>query len=140
MRRVAIRDLLPEDIILDLDGVEYPVPGAVIVPVIGRFIALQERLGDEESHAQALVDMYDLLMSVVRQRTPDAPDLPLTTDAMMSIWTILAGGDPDLQAPDETIADQLNVTNEGDAVPLRPVAAAGARTGAASAKRSPKRS
>ena len=99
-------------IAVTVDGArrEFPIRGAMPIPKMIRLLRLETRInyayagqplqegGEPEELADVFQDMYDEILAVIRERTPDAPDLDLDENQALAILAYIAGDDSVAQA------------------------------------------
>ncbi|RDI73312.1 hypothetical protein Gocc_2912 [Gaiella occulta] len=89
---------------------ELPIRGSMPIPQMIRLLRLETRLnlafaGDsDEALADVFQHVYDEIMSVVRERTPDCPDLEIDEQQALAILAFVAGDDTVAQAVTDAIA------------------------------------
>jgi hypothetical protein len=80
-RRYNPQALAPEDAVLELDGREYPIPDALTIPMMQKFMLIAKELeaaraGEDDVDAEAAVEAmnnaHQAILDYVRLRTPDA--------------------------------------------------------------------
>lgn len=129
-RRLDLDALAPEPIILRFRGVDYPIAGTLPVPLMMTALQLRARFvgsATDETAIESVERLYEFVMRLVREESPDAPDLLLGAEDLFRIIDALLGGDG--SDVDATLADQLGVPEElrqepgaagaADAAPLR---------------------
>ncbi len=102
--------------VLTVDGAEYPLPAVfdldLVLEMRAREKAVQEALTHDEV-LQAFVDARELLMQIVRERTPAASTLKLEPEEILDIFAFIVGYDSVEEAIKDAIAPEANEGGEG---------------------------
>jgi hypothetical protein len=116
-RRLNMRALIAPASEVDFTGVEeipaewrkpLPVRSALSVPEIGLMFELETAiqnpdLSDSASVREPVDQAYRLVMNLLREQTPELPDLPLSIDTTLRLMAWLAGADSVAEAVQDTI-------------------------------------
>jgi hypothetical protein len=127
-RRLTMRTLLPEDGSVDFTGYpgvppewqkELPVRGKLSVEEIGRLFNLEEEISSASRPDQLRVPLeraYAMVMEILRERTPELPNLPLGVEEVMGLMAFLAGAETVQEAVLDSIrgADHDEGAEEGE--------------------------
>lgn len=118
-RRLSIHSLLPADSVLDLTGWggvpeewqrEIPVRANLSIPEVAELFELEgqiKSLARPQDLKPILERAYARVMSILRERNPQLPDLPLDVKTTLDLMGWLAGGD-EFDSVEENVRDALS--------------------------------
>ncbi len=119
-RIIDLDEVLPADVVVRIEGAEYPLPADVPVPdylAIARLIdELESAEAQEQSPVDRLEELYERVLDLFRLKTPDLKELPLGPRRLGELVLQIYG-----EEPDEPAAN-------GAERPTRPAAPAGTRS------------
>lgn len=106
-RRYSVSSLAPEDAVLEVDGREYPIPDALTIPMMQKFMQIAkeiERSGDDPDAAvSAMNDAHAAIVEYVRLRTPDA-SFQLDVNGVVGAIAFIVGNE---DGPEQEVIDAL---------------------------------
>lgn len=128
MSTLRLDELAPRDRLLEVtvDGrlLRLPVRGTLTVPQMIQLLSLEQRMNEAAAAggaqlADVFADAYAAVMSIVRERTSDAPGLELDIHQTMRILGWLAGADTVTAAVTDVLgATPADDSEDGPSVPL----------------------
>jgi hypothetical protein len=116
-RRYEIGALEPEDAVLVVDRVEYPIPDALTIPMMAKFMRLAKQIelrgDDAEAAVEAMNEAHDAILEYVRLRTPGA-NFQLDTNGIVGAIGFIVGN---LEGPEREVIDAMREAGGGEAEP-----------------------
>jgi hypothetical protein len=91
-RIIDLDTVIPEDIIVRLNGEDYPLPGDIPVPDFLAISRATERLEEDPEVAE---ELYEHILGLFRVRRPDLESVPMGARQLMTLVFSLYDADPE---------------------------------------------